>query len=127
LYRRLLDRGHPQACWERSVETLTARKDEITGLDVASDERIEAYVLCAPNCSPDASASGTGTILSLRSFVDDGGACLKQLVNRLRGKGPRTFGFPKVHSSELSADCREGLGFRSSGAHLIYAATARSE
>src|SRR5918995_1546103 len=29
-------------CWERSVETLTARKDEIAGLAVASDERIEA-------------------------------------------------------------------------------------
>ncbi len=35
----------PQACWERSVETLTARKDEIAGLAVASDERIEAYLL----------------------------------------------------------------------------------
>src|SRR5688572_17394790 len=34
-----------QLCWERSVETLTARKDDIAGLAVASDERIEAYVL----------------------------------------------------------------------------------
>ena len=33
----------PQVCWERSVETLTARKDDIAGLAVASDERIEAY------------------------------------------------------------------------------------
>ena len=32
-------------CWERAVETLTARKDDIAGLAVASDERIEAYVL----------------------------------------------------------------------------------
>ena len=36
---------HPQVCWERSVETLTARKDEIAGLAVASDERIEAFIL----------------------------------------------------------------------------------
>ena len=36
---------NPQVCWERSVETLTARKDDIAGLAIASDERIEAYVL----------------------------------------------------------------------------------
>ena len=41
----LLGEAHPQVCWERSVETLTARKDEIAGLAVASDERIEAYIL----------------------------------------------------------------------------------
>ena len=41
----LLGTADSQVCWERSVETLTARKDEITGLAVASDERIEAYVL----------------------------------------------------------------------------------
>src|SRR5688572_4754581 len=27
----LLEDAHPQACWERSVETLTARKDQIAG------------------------------------------------------------------------------------------------
>ena len=41
----LLGEADPQACWERSVETLTARKDDIAGLAVASDERIEAYLL----------------------------------------------------------------------------------
>src|SRR5262245_35372483 len=41
----LLEDAHSQTCWERSVETLTARKDEIAGLAVASDERIEASVL----------------------------------------------------------------------------------
>ena len=34
-----------RVCWERSVETLTARKDDIAGLAVASDERIEACIL----------------------------------------------------------------------------------
>src|SRR5262245_36448097 len=29
-----------QTCWERSIETLTARKDEIAGIAVVSDERI---------------------------------------------------------------------------------------
>ena len=41
----LLEEAHQQVCWERSVETLTARKDDIAGLAVASDERIEAYLL----------------------------------------------------------------------------------
>src|SRR5262245_9487667 len=33
----LLDDGYPQTPWERSVETLRARKEEIAGLAVASD------------------------------------------------------------------------------------------
>ena len=41
----LLGEADRQVCWERSVETLTARKDDIAGLAVASDERIEACVL----------------------------------------------------------------------------------
>ena len=38
-------REDSQVCWERSVETLRARKDDIAGLAIASDERIEAYLL----------------------------------------------------------------------------------
>ena len=41
----LLGEADPQVCWERAVETLTARKDDIAGLAVASDERIEACIL----------------------------------------------------------------------------------
>ena len=41
----LLGGGDWEVCWERSIETFTARKDEIAGLAVASDERIEAYLL----------------------------------------------------------------------------------
>ena len=41
----LLGEAHQQVCWQRSVETLTARKDDIAGLAVASDEQIEAYLL----------------------------------------------------------------------------------
>ena len=59
----LLGEADPQVCWERSVETLTARKDDVEGLAVASDERIEAYVLYAEG----------GDILSLRTLVEDGG------------------------------------------------------
>ena len=119
----LLGAADPQVCWERSVETLTARKDEIAGLAVASDERIEAcllYVKCG------AGPEGTAEIVSLRSFVDDGGARLTQLLSRLRSQGMSTFRFSKVHSAEISKECLEALGFRPAGVHRLYAARARS-
>jgi GNAT superfamily N-acetyltransferase len=117
----LLDEAHPQICWERSVETLTARKDDIAGLAVASDERIEAYVLYAKRGMEEAE------IVSLRSFIDDGGARLKQLLSQLRAQGMRTFRFPKVHPAEISQELLEALGFRPAGGHLLYAARARSD
>jgi GNAT superfamily N-acetyltransferase len=116
----LLGENHPQACWERSVETLTARKDDIAGFAVASDERIEAYVLY----DLEMWKSGNREILSLRSLVEDGGARLKQLIFRL---GIGTFRFPKVHPAEFSKESLETLGFRPAGGYLVYAARARSE
>jgi hypothetical protein len=113
----LLGESDPQVCWQRSVETLTARKDEIAGLAVASDERIEAYLLYV-NGAPETE------IMSLRSFADDGGASLRQLLSRL---GTGTFRFAKVHPAEISKELLATLGFRPAGGHVMYAATARSE
>jgi len=109
----LLDEADQQVCWERSIETLTARKDEIAGLAVASAEQIEAYLLYVEPAE----------IVSLRSFVEDDGARLQQLLSRL---GVGTFRFPKVHPAEISRDVLETLGFRPAGGHLLYAARARS-
>lgn len=116
----LLDGNHPQTCWERSVETLTARKDDIAGLAVASDERIEACVLYVTN-------NQTTEIVLLRSFIEDGEARLTQLLSHLRAQGMGTFAFPKVHPAEISKGCLETLGFRPAGGHLLYGARARSE
>ena len=104
------------ACWQRSVETLTARKDDITGFAVASDERIEAYILHTP----------AAEIVSLRSFVEDGGARLKQLLAQLHARGTQALRFPKVHPAEFSKESLEALGFRPAGVHRLYAARARS-
>ncbi len=121
----LLGQVDPQVCWERSVETLTARKDDIAGLAVASDERIEAYLLYV---EPVEGTEVAGTeIVSLRSFIEDGGARLKQLLSQLRAQGTRTLRFPKVHPAEISKELLETLGFRPAGAHRLYAARARSE
>lgn len=118
----LLGEARLQACWERAVETLAARKDDIAGLAVASDERIEACVLYRrPGADREAE------ILGLRSFVEDGGARLAQLVSRLRAGGVGTFRFPKVHPAEISKECLEALGFRPAGGHRLYAARARAD
>jgi GNAT superfamily N-acetyltransferase len=111
----LLGAAHPHSCWERGVATLTARKDELEGLAVASDERIEAYVLFS-----------RGEILSLRSFVEDDGARLMQLVSQLRARGMSTVLLPKVHPAEIPPERLEGLGFRAAGRYLLFAAQAQS-
>jgi hypothetical protein len=126
----LLGEAHPQVCWERSVETLTARKDDIAGLAVASDERIEAYLLYVKhgvgNAEAGPASDPTAEIVSLRTFIEDGGARLKHLLSQLRARGMRTFLFPKVHPAEISKEVLETLGFRPVGGHLLYAARARS-
>ena len=144
----LLGEAHPQLCWKRSVESLSAMKDDIAGFAVASDERIEAYLLyymkcgvapegnaeggprpSAPTLGPHdafgASWGGAVEIVSLRTFIEDGGARLRQLLARLLAKGMGTFRFPKVHPEEISKECLETLGFRPAGGHRLYAATAR--
>jgi GNAT superfamily N-acetyltransferase len=104
-------------CWERSVETLTARKDDIAGLAVASDERIEAYILYIRD----------GEIVSLRSLIEDGGGRLNRLLLQVRAAGLGPLRFPKVHPAEISQDILEMLGFRPIGGHRLYAARARAE
>ncbi len=117
----LLEETHSQTCLEHSVETLTARKGDITGLAVVSDERIEAYLLCVTRGMEETD------IVSLRSFIEDGGARLKQLLAQLRAQGMEIFRFPKVHPGEISEERLETLGFRAAGRHLLYAARARCQ
>jgi ribosomal protein S18 acetylase RimI-like enzyme len=113
----LLGEAEPQVCWQRSVDTLTARKDDIAGLAVASDEQIEAYILYMQD----------GDIVSLRSLIDDGAVRLQMLLSRLRARGMTTFRFPRVHPAEISHETLDTLGFRSAGGHRRFAAMARSD
>jgi GNAT superfamily N-acetyltransferase len=106
--------GDVPTSWQHAAETLTATKDELEGLAIASDERIEAYVLFSGD-----------EILSLRCFVDDGGVRLKQLLFQLRARGLKSLRFAKVHPAEISQELLETLGFRPAGAHLVYGAKAQ--
>jgi GNAT superfamily N-acetyltransferase len=127
----LLENAAGHTCWERSVETLTARKDEIAGLAVASEERIEASILYIAGAArlEEKTATGqpagrpTAEIVSLRSFVEDDGARLNHLLSRL---GFGTVRFPKAHPAEIRVASLEGLGFRPAGRHVLYATTARA-
>lgn len=109
-----------QVSWGRSVESLSARKDGIGGFAVASDERIEAYVLYL------ADAAAETEIVSLRSFIDDGGARFAQLFAHLRARGMETLRLSKVHPAEMPDEWRTTLGLRPVEDHLVYAATARA-
>ena len=102
--------------WQGSVETLTARKDDIAGLAVASDERIEAYLLYV-------NRESGAEIVSLRSCIDDGGARLKLLLSHLDVSACR---FPKVHPAEMSESCLATLGFGAAGENRLYGAKAQS-
>jgi GNAT superfamily N-acetyltransferase len=109
----LLGTAEAQVCWERSIETLTARKDDIAGLAVATDEQIEAYLLYMKG----------GEIVALRSFIEDDGARLGQLLSRI---GTGAVRLPKVHPDEISNELLERLGFRTAGVHRFYTGKARS-
>jgi hypothetical protein len=115
----LLGNANTQTCWGRSVETLTARKDAVVGFAVASDERIEAYLLFE-----DRGEDGV-EISALRSLVDEGGAHLALLLAELRAR-TTAIRFAKVHPAEISKTRLESLGFRPAGGYALYAARARS-
>ena len=124
----LLGQPGPPACWARSLESLAARKDEIAGVAVASDERIEAcilYIEPAVDWEKRPAAHGasapTAEIVLLQSFIADGGARLKLLLSRLAARGIRACRFPKVHPAEISSDLLEAVGFRPAGVHRLYA------
>ena len=114
---RLLDIRQPQVCWERSVETLTARMAEVGGVAIASDERIEAYILYVKE---------TGELLAVQALVEGSETHLSRLLSQLRSRGLRVLRFPKVHPSEVSPETLQALGFRDSGRHRLYATTAQS-
>ena len=116
----LLEGAYPPVCWERSVETLQARKEDIAGFAVASDERLEACLLYIER-------PGEAEVMALRSFVEGGGAHLAHLLAHVQAQGVETLSFPKVHPAEVPEGLLAGLGFRPAGGHRLYAATARSD
>jgi L-amino acid N-acyltransferase YncA len=115
----LLEQDPRQECWERSVETVTARKAEVEGLALASEERIEAYLLYIKD-------GAVAEVVDFRSFFADRRSGLAQLFARACAEGVQTILVPKVHPAEISMEALESLGFRPAGGHRQYAAKAQS-
>ena len=114
----LLRGADAQVCWHRSLETVVAMKDDVVGLAVASDECVQACLLYVRK-------GEEAEILSLRSLVDDGGARIAHMLERLQADGIGTFRLSKVHPAEMPAGFLHALGFRPTYRHRRYGAMAR--
>jgi hypothetical protein len=102
--------AHPHACWARSSEALAAKAHELRGFAVATDERIEAYVLYTDE----------GEIMALQTLVDDGGARLRMLCAHIRAGGLEALRFAQVHPAEIAGDVLASLGFQPAGRHRAF-------
>ena len=87
--------------WERELATLQNRKDQIRGLAIASDTRVEACALFRdlPGRREIVGLGGTGVLLEIVVRV----ACQA---------GSLAVTIPKVSSEEISWDRLESLGFQ---------------
>ena len=104
--------SQPPVCWERSVETLRARKDEIAGFAAVLDDRIEGYLLYIED-----------EIVALRSLAEDGTAILGQLLLQ---QGVTASKLRKVHPAEVPRKLLDSLGFQPAGEHILFATVAQS-
>lgn len=103
----------PQAprSWCRSPAALLARHERIAGWAVASDERIEAYLLYE---RPD--AGGVRTIVALDCADPERAELwLRLLLGRCRGGDEGPVIIPRVHPAEVSFDLLRSCGFEPEG------------
>ena len=121
------DDGRP-GCWHRAAETLAARKGEVFGRAVASEERIEAWILYTkpPAAGPYPAEPPGAEVLSLGTVVEDGAAGLRRLLAGVSAEGGGMVRFSRVHPAEAPAGLLEALRFRPAGAHVLYSGTARA-
>jgi GNAT superfamily N-acetyltransferase len=105
--------------WSRSIETISARKNDVSGWAAVSDERFEAYILYIED-----------EIVALRTLVPHAWPHLEFMIWQLLQASPSSggrFRLPKVHPSEFSEEQLERLGFRPAGSrHRLFAARARA-
>ncbi len=104
-------------CWARSPATLVNRKQSIRGFAVASDVRIEAYLLFE-----EPPSGGERRLLAL-GCADEGKRemWLGLLLRQFAGADRRPVLFDRVHSEEVSFDLLRSCGFEPSTRTLAYA------
>ena len=110
-----------QRPWDRSTTTLVKRKDSIRGLAVASDARLEAWLLY------EEPAGQSERLLLAFGCADPsrremwGGL----LVRRLAAGDARPLRYDRVRSTEIPFELLQSWGFVPGGRTLGYAATPR--
>ncbi len=104
--------------WERALETLQNRKDQLEGLAITSETRVEAYVLFR-----DLPEYGRREIVSFgRNHQQaDAGGLLEQVVRVASQAGPLRVTIPRVSWEEVAEADLESIGFRSEGTYSCYA------
>lgn len=112
--------------WERSIETLRKRKDQLRGLAIASDTRVEAHVLYR-----DLPEQGRREIVALGAARgSDGGVdprLLLEIVLRVACQaGSLTVTIPKVSTEEIDWAHLESMGFEQVRTYSRYSAVPDS-
>jgi ribosomal protein S18 acetylase RimI-like enzyme len=105
--------------WPRTLETLTNRKEQMEGVAVASDERIEAWVLHRRG------ATGECEIAALGSADDERArAVLGILIRHVGERNGGSVSIPRISPAEVDFAVLESWGFENIREYVGYAATA---
>ncbi len=105
--------------WERSLETLTNRKEQLEGLAVASDERVEAWALHRRG------AAGGREVVALGSAGNDRArAVLDILVRHLAASDRGSVSIPRISPDEMDFAVLESWGFENIAGYVAYATAA---
>ena len=103
--------------WERRLKTLENRKTRLAGLAIASESRIEAWLLHRLD-----SPTGLRQIVALGS-ADSAGSrpLLAILMHYLASETAEPVVIPRISREEIDFDWLESTGFRPVGSFLGYA------
>jgi GNAT superfamily N-acetyltransferase len=108
-----------QRSWARSLETLRHRREQLEGLAVASDERIEAWLLSRRNPAGEREIVALGAAPGGRSS-----AILGILIHHLSRQESSTVTVPRICPGEVDFALLESWGFRRTAGYVAHAIDA---
>jgi GNAT superfamily N-acetyltransferase len=104
--------------WQRSVASLQGRARQLEGVAIASDERVEAFVLHR------ADGPGREIVALGHAAGETAEAFLGILVRHVGAVYPAPLAVPRIAQSEVRFELLESWGFRKTASVVGYAATA---